>query len=84
MYGKLLITHVLVAKSVLLGSERILEILHTVLRAKMSQLSPIKKTQGRSDKQPGIDRPCRKQCKYNSTLKSQLDHHSPGRRAECI
>lgn len=56
--------------------ELILEIFHPVLLAKMSQLSQI------SDKQLGIDLPCRKQCKYNSPLK--FDHHSPGTRAECI
>lgn len=43
----------------------------TLLLAKMSQLSQIKKTQGRSNKQLGIDLPCRKLCKYSSTLKTQ-------------
>lgn len=52
-------------------TERILEIFHSELPAKMSQLSQIIKTQGRSDKQLGIDLPCCKQCKYNSTLKTQ-------------
>lgn len=74
IYGKLLTTHVLVAKIVSLCYGEIswvLEIFHPVLLAKMSQLSPIKKTQGCSDKQPGVNLPCRKQCKYNSTLKTQ-------------